>query len=273
MKILLSIAFAAAFLQAATIAQSVQKTVTEKQAPVAAAVGELKQSSDADRELKQFFDEYGEDIRQARRAAIADRYDSRGYYSLGNGTKTFLSFDETKARYLTRWTGPKSFEWKDLSFEVLSSTSAAAAGLFDIEFANGQKATYSYSASLIKQSGKWKIRVEDESVNNVGYTTTPISGDRNKPGPFKYALTAQPGAAISAHRHTADMKVTVKSGRKFILLGDLDTAKVQIFEAGATFTIPANTWHVEWWENETVEEIEMTAPSRTERATPGTPRK
>jgi len=55
-------------------------------------------------------------------------------------------------------------------------------------------------------------------------------------------------------------------------MGDLDTAKVQRFEAGSTFVILANIWHVEWWENETVEEIEMTAPTRTERATSATPR-
>jgi hypothetical protein len=68
------------------------------------------------------------------------------------------------------------------------------------------------------------------------------------------------------------MKITVKSGRKYILMGDLDNAKVQRFEAGSTFVIPANTWHVEWWETETVEEIEIMAPTRTERATPTTPR-
>jgi quercetin dioxygenase-like cupin family protein len=262
MKILLRLILAITLLHAGGRAQSVQKAGNEKQTTASAA--EL--------ELKQFFAEYGEDIRQARREAIANRYDSRGYFSVGNGVKSYLTFDETKERYLKRWTGPKSFEWKDLSFELLSPTSAAAAGLFDIEFANGQKATYSYSASLIKQSGKWKIRVEDESANTSGYTTRTTSGDRNTPGVWKYSLTAQPGAAISAHRHNSDMKVTVASGRKFILMGDLDTAKVQIFEKGSTFVIPANAWHVEWWETETVEEIEITVPMRTERASPATPR-
>ena len=69
------------------------------------------------------------------------------------------------------------------------------------------------------------------------------------------------------------MKITVQRGRKFILMGDLDNSLVQRFEAGASFIIPANTWHMEWWEEETVEEIEMMAPWKTERATPITPRK
>ena len=240
-------------------------------APKPAAAAQSKHVS-AETELKAFFDEYGEDIRQARREAIANRYDPRGSFSLGNGIKSFLTFEETKDRYLKRWNGPKSFEWKDLSFVILSPTTAAAAGLFDIEFANGQKATYSYSASLVKQADKWKIKVEDESFNSVGYKIATISGGGGVAGTWKYSLTAQPGAAIAAHRHTSDMKIAVKSGRKFILMGDLDNAKVQKFEAGSTFVIPANTWHVEWWETETVEEIEVTLPMTTQRALPLTPR-
>ena len=223
-------------------------------------------------ELKRFYDEYADDLIKGRGEQIANRYDARGYYSLGNGSKKLVSFDDAKRRYTTGWTAPKSFAWKDMSFELLSPTSATVTGLFDWERPTGEKLTLSYSGVLTKQSDQWRIRVEDESFNSVGYATTPISGDRSKAGPFKYSLTAQPGTAISAHRHTSDMKITVKSGRKFILMGDLDTAKVQIFEKGSTFTIPANTWHVEWWENETVEEIEMKAPTSTIRAVPATPR-
>ena len=261
------------FLVATFVFSAAAIPLNAQSVPKPATASVQSKPSAAEMELKAFFDEYGEDIRQARREAIANRYDPRGYFSLGNGIKSFLTFEETKERYLKRWTGPKSFYWKDLSFEILSPTTAAAAGLFDIEFPNGQKATYSYSASLVKQADKWKIRVEDESFNSVGYKVGTISGGNGAPGLWKYSLTAQPGAAIAAHRHTSDMKITVKSGRKFILMGDLDTAKVQRFEAGSTFTIPANTWHVEWWEDETVEEIEITTPTKTERATPSSPRK
>lgn len=48
----------------------------------------------------------------------------------------------------------------------------------------------------------------------------------------------------------------------------LENACVQVFEASSTFVIPANTWHMEWWE--TVEEIEIIAPMKTERASPST---
>jgi len=211
-------------------------------------------------------------LHKQRREAIANRYDTRGYFRLGNGNKQLTSFEENRQYYLKSWTGPKMFEWKDLSFEILSKTSAVVVGLGVGESVSGQKRTISYTAMLKKSAGQWRIRVEDESINTSGTFSKTISGDRNTPGLLKYIFTAQPGASIAAHRHSTDMKITVKSGRKFILMGNLETAKVQIFEAGSTFVIPSNIWHMEWWENETLEEIEMLAPTRTERATPTTPR-
>lgn len=68
------------------------------------------------------------------------------------------------------------------------------------------------------------------------------------------------------------MRITIKKGSAFILMGDLEKAKVQRFDAGATFVIPAGTWHVEWFENEMAAEIETIAPTKTERAGPASPR-
>lgn len=99
-----------------------------------------------------------------------------------------------------------------------------------------------------------------------------LSGNPTKPGKFRYYYQAPAGASIAAHRHSVAMSITVRSGRKFILMGDLDNARVQRFDAGSSFTIPAHTWHVEWWETDTVEEIEGTGPMQTEEASPKTPR-
>lgn len=225
-----------------------------------------------EREVKDFYDAYGEDLRQHKSESIANRYDPRGYFSVGNGRKELVPFEANKRHYLKEWTGPKAFEWRDLTYEILSPTAVSVVGLGDWTAASGQKTVISYTALLTKQADQWRIRVEDESVNTSGTASKNISGDRNTAGVWKYTFTAQPGASIAAHRHTSEMRITVKSGRKFILMGDLETAKVQRFEAGSTFIIPANAWHVEWWETETVEEIEITAPTRTERATPATPR-
>ena len=93
-----------------------------------------------------------------------------------------------------------------------------------------------------------------------------------KPGCFHYYFQAPAGASLAPHRHSVAMKITVRFGRKFILMGDLDNARVQPFDAGSTFTIPANTWHVEWWETDTLEDVEGIRPMRTEHASTETPR-
>lgn len=262
MKKFLSVAvFALAFLQI-SLAQLPANPPSRLQGGMAAA----------ERELREFFDSYAEDLRKHRSEAIADRYDSRGYYRMGNGTKQFVSFGDNKKLYTASWVGPKTFEWKDLSFDILTPESAAVTGLFEWQSSNGSKATYSYTGVLAKQTGGWRIRVEDESASQLGYKTSPVSGNPGQAGPFKYMLTAQPAASIAAMRHSVETRITVKSGRKYILIGDLATARVQIVEAGDSLVIPANTWHVQWWETETVEEVEGTGPMRTQRASPATPR-
>ena len=116
-----------------------------------------------EREIKEFFDSYAEDLRQHRREAIANRYDPRGYFRMGNGSKTLVSLEDVKNRYLTKWVGPKSFEWRDISIEVLSPEAAVVVGLFDWQRDVGDKVTFSYTGLLVKHSGKWRIRLEDES--------------------------------------------------------------------------------------------------------------
>jgi hypothetical protein len=122
-----------------------------------------------EREVREFYDLYAEDLRQHRREAIADRYDPRGVYFLGHGVKTLQSFEATKNRYQTKWTGPRSFEWKDISIEVLSQDADVVIGRFDWQVDTGEKLTYSYTGLLIKHSGRWRIRVEIELL---------LAGDR-----------------------------------------------------------------------------------------------
>jgi hypothetical protein len=122
-----------------------------------------KQLSAAEREVRQFFESYGEDLRQHRREAIGDRYDRRGTYFMGNGRKGFDTFEAVKDRYVNKWKGPKSFQWKDLSFEMLSPTNAVVLGQFEWQTAEGKVFNFSYTGVLVKRDGQWRIRVEDES--------------------------------------------------------------------------------------------------------------
>jgi hypothetical protein len=98
------------------------------------------------------------------------------------------------------------------------------------------------------------------------------SGNAGNPGPFRYTFMYPPGTSFGARRHSIDQTITVRRGRDFILMGNLDSARVQHFDAGATFVIPAGTWHVEWFETETVVDIQGVGPRQTEFASPQTPR-
>lgn len=150
---------------------------------LSAQVNAVAQNNHIEREIRAFYDAYADDLRHHRTEAVANRYDDRGYFSLGNGGKRFVSFEDNKKHYTTRWTGPKSFAWRDMSFEVLGPDSAAVVGLFDWTGQPGTTDTGSYTAVLIRRSGQWKIRVEDESFNTTGFSTKTITGDRFTPGP------------------------------------------------------------------------------------------
>src|SRR4028118_2048982 len=121
-------------------AQTVKTTTAQNQ----------KDAAIVEREIKDFFDSYAEDLRQHRGEAIANRYDPRGYFRMGNGSKTLVSFEDVKNRYLTKWTGPKSFEWRDVSIEVLSPEAAVVVGLFYWQRDVGDKVTFSYTGLLVK---------------------------------------------------------------------------------------------------------------------------
>jgi hypothetical protein len=115
-------------------------------------------------EVREFLASYAEDLRQSRREALANRYDSRGTFFLGHGKKNLRSLEDIKNSYLTKWMSPKSFEWKDISVEVLSADAAVVFGLFDWQSTSGEVRTYSYTGLLIRHEGKWHIRLEDESA-------------------------------------------------------------------------------------------------------------
>lgn len=120
--------------------------------------------SATERSVLAFYDSYAEDLRQGRREGIANRYDRRGAYLMGNGSKRLQTFEQIKDLYLTKWSGPKSFAWKDLSVEVISKNVVAVLGKFEWVTTSGQSMNFSYTGVLIKQKGEWRIRIEDESM-------------------------------------------------------------------------------------------------------------
>jgi hypothetical protein len=136
--------------------------------PALFQVRELKLARDEtsiDDDAREFMAAYGDDIRHGRRQAIVDRYDRSGAYRVGEGEKNLESWELIRASYMTQWTPPVRFSWRDLSYEVVSSDSVIVIGLFDWGLADGRKLTFSYTGLLVRIDGELRIRLEDESMN------------------------------------------------------------------------------------------------------------
>lgn len=116
-------------------------------------------------EARAFMEGYGRDLIGGNREGIADRYDRRGAYLLGNGRKDLEPFDSIAARYRTEWSPPPSFEWQNLSFEPVGPDAVAVAGRFLWGREGAAPLAASYSALLVRQEGRLRIRIEDESID------------------------------------------------------------------------------------------------------------
>ena len=91
-----------------------------------------------------------------------------------------------------------------------------------------------------------------------------LVGDVTQPGPFKYQLKIPAGSRLAAHKHSKDVHVKVLSGSMFIIIGEpLESSRAQHFVTGSTFIVPANAWHDEWWDQESLLEAEGVGPSET----------
>jgi hypothetical protein len=118
-----------------------------------------------DVDAREFMAGYAEDLRSGRRQSIVDRYDKRGAYRVGEGEKNLESWELIRAAYMTQWTPPASFAWRDLSYEVIGNDSVIVIGLFDWGLADGRRIAFSYTGLLVKHNGELRIRLEDESMS------------------------------------------------------------------------------------------------------------
>jgi len=124
---------------------------------------ESDKPAEAEREARRFMQEYGEDLRNHDRAAIAARYDRSGATVIFNGERNARSFDEIQTRYREQWVGPVSFDWRKLAYEVLAPDSVIVTGEFDWGMPGGI-GRYSYSGVLQRQEGELRIRLEVETL-------------------------------------------------------------------------------------------------------------
>lgn len=130
-------------------------------------------------EARDFMDDYADDLRSGRRESIADRYDRRGAYRVGEGHKTLETMESIRSNYLSRWAPPASFAWRDLSFEPLGADAIVVTGFFDWGTAPGKKLAFSYTGLLVRQNGELRIRLEDESADPMVVAPRPKGSGRN----------------------------------------------------------------------------------------------
>lgn len=114
-------------------------------------------------EIRSFMNAYGDDLRNGNRAAIVARYDSRGAYFMGQGRKLFRDAEEIRQRYMGPWRAPRSFTWRELSFEAVGDGAFLVLGQFDWGSADAGVQTYSYTGLILRDGKNFRIRVEDES--------------------------------------------------------------------------------------------------------------
>jgi hypothetical protein len=116
-------------------------------------------------EAAAFMAAYANDLRRGDHAAVAARYHSAGVYELRPGTKRLSSADVVTARYATDWRPPATFEWRDLSYEVVGPDAVIVVGLFAWATATGAAPlVQSYVALLQREHGPLRIRLEAEAA-------------------------------------------------------------------------------------------------------------
>lgn len=139
----------------------------------AQVTGHKSSTHPLENEAREFMAGYAEDLRSGRRHLIAARYDKRGAFRVGEGEKIFETPEMIRACYLTQWVPPRTFEWRNLSYEVLSGDAVVVVGLFDWGTGDGRKVAFSYTGLLTRQDGVLRIRLEDESIERKA--ATPVS--------------------------------------------------------------------------------------------------
>ena len=140
----------------------------------------VQRDTDPEAEARAFMESYAQDLRTGAREAIVARYDPRGSYRVGNGRKTLEPMDSIRAVYMGPWQPPAAFEWRDLSYEVLSDDAVMVVGRFEWTDARGQMLPLSYTGLLLRRDGAWRIRLEDESVSPLAVRDQLCAADTTR---------------------------------------------------------------------------------------------
>ena len=138
-------------------------------APPPAAASDAAARASLVAEAQGFMDSYARDLLAGDRAAIARRYHPEGAWFVGNGRKEHMSPAQIEALYAgAGWQPPKSFEWRDLSYEPAGPDAVIVAGTFRWGLEEGKAPiAVSYTGLLVRGGDGLRIRLEDESAERT----------------------------------------------------------------------------------------------------------
>ena len=118
------------------------------------------QSSGLEIEARSFMQDYATALRAHDYEALPTFYDRAGTYGSGG----LESWESIRASYGEgRWRGPSTFQWDDLSYEVVGSDAVMVSGWFLCGAEpTMQPGRMIYSALLLRRDGEFRIRREHE---------------------------------------------------------------------------------------------------------------
>ncbi|HUF89261.1 MAG TPA: serine hydrolase [Gemmatimonadota bacterium] len=107
------------------------------------------------------------EIRASDIDAILRRYSRDGVYLVSYGHKSLVSHEDLVASFHEGWVEPASFQFDDLSFEVLGADAVAVAGIFRWKWSEEEGYLGSNASLLVREDGDLRIRLESESITNL----------------------------------------------------------------------------------------------------------
>ena len=129
----------------------------------------------------------------------------------------------------------------------------------------GQAAVHGADSASSPSLNQWH-----PSTSFPGVFYMPLLGDATKPGAYVYRIKVPNGLRIPAHWHTKTMHQTVLSGTFITVMGEpLDTTRARRLPAGSFVVTPAGMRHMEWFEGETIVQVETEGLIETVFVNPG----
>jgi hypothetical protein len=186
-------------------------------------------------EAAAFMEGYSADLLGDDSDAIAARYSRRGAYLVFPGDRRLAPYDTIVRWYREGGPPPGAFEWRDLSYEVVAEDAVLVIGAFHWESAALDGMLGSYTALLVREDGTLRIRLENESFDNL---PPPACTGRAEPCdlPLDAAALGRYTGEYDTPGGEGPTRVFAEDGRLMIQRPDMPPGRL-LHEGGHAFRI------------------------------------